>query len=452
MAMRWIVRDKSFYRSLIALAVPICFQNALTYGVALADNVMVGQLGETALGGLYVGTVVHMVLMNILFGVTQGALILTAQYWGARKLEPLRDIAAMALRAAALVGGAFAAAALLAPEAIARLVSDKPEVAAVGASYLRTVGASYLLFALSQTLLTTLRTVEVVVIGLVNAAVALVLNIALNWLFIYDHAGCPAMGVRGAALATVIARAVELALVAGYAFVADRTLGFRPRDLARRNPALLRDLFRYGTPLMLGQLVWAVNQFGRGFFIGRMAPASIAAASIADTLDGLVWMLPLGVAIACGILTGKTIGEGRFEDMKVQARTMQLVFVGIGLLTAAALWLARPFVLRAYDLAPETIPVAWAFLAVITVTAASRSYQAPSLMGLVKAGGDTSFVFLNDTFWVFCWVLPGAFIAQRVLHAPDWAVYAMLLSDQVTKCFVAVVKINRFRWMKRLVA
>ena len=237
MIMRWIVRDKSFYRSLIALAVPICFQNALTYGVALADNVMVGQLGETALGGLYVGTVVHMVLMNILFGVTQGALILTAQYWGARKLEPLRDIAAMALRAAALVGGAFAAAALLAPESIARLVSDKPEVAAVGASYLRTVGASYLLFALSQTLLTTLRTVEVVVIGLVNAAVALVLNIALNWLFIYGHAGCPAMGVRGAAFATVIARAVELALVAGYAFVADRTLGFRPRDLARRNPA-----------------------------------------------------------------------------------------------------------------------------------------------------------------------------------------------------------------------
>ncbi len=96
--------------------------------------------------------------------------------------------------------------------------------------------------------------------------------------------------------------------------------------------------------------------------------------------------------------------------------------------------------------------MARAFLAVVTLTAASRCYQAPSLMGLVKAGGDTAFVFINDTFWVFCWVLPGAFVAQRVLHAPDWVVYAMLLSDQVTKCFVAVVKINRFRWMRRLVA
>ena len=450
--MKVFVRDKSFYRSLAALAVPICLQNFLTFGVHVADNVMVGQLGETALGGLYVGTVVHTVLMNILFGVTQAATILTAQYWGARRLDPIRDIAATTLRGAALVGGAFAATAILAPEALARLVTDKPEVAAAGAAYLRTVGVSYLLFAMSQTFLHVLRTVEIVSIGLANAAVALSLNVALNWVLIYGRCGCPALGVRGAALATVLARAVELAIVTGYLFLADRRLRMRPRDLLRRNPALLRDLVRYGTPLMLGQAVWAVNQFGRGFFVGHMAPAGIAAASIADTVDGLVWMLPLGVAIACGILTGKTIGEGRFEDMKVQARTMQLVFLSIGVITALTLWLARPFVLDAYGLAPATVPVARAFLAVITLTAATRCYQAPSLMGLVKAGGDTAFVFLNDTFWVFCWVLPGAFIAQRVLHAPDWAVYAMLLSDQVTKCFVAAVKINRFRWMKRLVA
>ena len=450
--MQVFVRDKSFYRSLAALAVPICLQNFLTFGVAVADNVMVGQLGETALGGLYVGTVVHTVLMNILFGVTQAATILTAQYWGARRLDPIRDIAATTLRGAALVGGAFAAAALFAPSALARLITDKPEVAAAGAAYLRAVGASYLLFALSQTFLHVLRTVEIVSIGLANAVVALALNIALNWVLIYGHCGCPALGVRGAALATVLARTAELAIVAGYLFLGDRRLRMRPRDLLRRNPALLRDLVRYGTPLMLGQAVWAVNQFGRGFFVGHMAPAGIAAASIADTVDGLVWMLPLGVAIACGILTGKTIGESRFEDMKIQARTMQLIFLSIGAITALSLWLARPLVLDAYGLAPTTIPVARAFLAVITLTAATRCYQAPSLMGLVKAGGDTAFVFLNDTFWVFCWVLPGAFIAQRVLHAPDWAVYAMLLSDQVTKCFVAAVKINRFRWMKRLVA
>ena len=450
--MQIIVRDGRFYRSLVALAVPICLQNLLTYGVALADNVMVGQLGETALGGLYVGTVVHMVLMNILFGVTQAATILTAQYWGARRLDPVRDIAAIALRGAALVGGVFAASAILAPDALARIVTDKPEVAAAGAAYLRTVGASYLLFALSQTFLLTLRTVEIVLIGVANAVLALALNIVLNWVFIYGNLGMPAMGVRGAALATVIARSAELALVAGYAFAFDKTLRFRPRDIARRNPGLLRDLVRYGTPLMLGQAVWAVNQFGRGFFVGRMAPASIAAASIADTVDGLVWMIPLGVAIACGILTGKTIGEGRFEAMKVQARTMQLLFIAIGAAIALLLWAGRPFILAAYGLEPETLPVARAFLAVVTLTAATRSYQAPSLMGLVKAGGDTAFVFLNDTFWVFCWVLPGAFVAQRVLHAPDCAVYAMLLSDQVTKCFVAAVKINRFRWMRRLVA
>lgn len=450
--MKILVTDRNFYRSLAALAIPICIQQFITYGVTLADNVMVGQLGERAIGGLYIGTVVHIVLMNILFGVTQGATVLTAQYWGVRDRESIRDIAAMALRGAVAIGGAFAVAALLAPERVAGLVTDDPEVMATGAAYLRVVAPSYLLFAVSQTLLMILRTVEVVAIGVANAVVALALNVLLNWAFIYGRLGCPAMGAPGAALATLVARGVELAIVVGYVLFADRAIALRPRDVFRRNAALLRDLVRYGTPLMLGQITWAANQFARGWFVGHMEQSGIAAASIAETVDGLVWMFPLGVAIACGILTGKTIGQGRFEDMKVQARTMQLAFICIGLWTAFALWRARGAVVGLYGLRPETEPVARAFLTVITATAAARCYQAPSLMGLVKAGGDTAFVFLNDTFWVFCWILPAAFVAQRVLALPDWAVFAILLSDQVTKCVVAAVKINRFGWMRKLVA
>lgn len=449
---RIIVQDRNFYRSLTALAVPICLQLFITYGVALADNVMVGRLGETAIGGLYIGTVVHTALMNFLFGITQGATVLTAQYWGVRDRDSIRDIAAMAFRGALAIGGLFTLAALVAPARVAGMVTDKPEVMSAGAAYLRTVGLSYLLFAISQTLLLIMRTVEVVRIGVVNAVVALALNVFLNWLFIYGHWGCPAMGATGAAMATLIARAVELAIVAVYVFSADKVVAMRPRDLLRRNQALLRDFVRYGTPLMLGQAVWAVNQFSRGWFVGHMSPASIAAASIAETIDGLVWMFPLGVAIACGILTGKTIGQGKFAEMKVQARTMQAIFVTIGLWTAFFLWLARPYVIGFYELRPETVPVVRTFLTVITLTAATRCYQAPSLMGLVKAGGDTAFVFLNDTFWVFCWMLPAAFVAQRVLKLADWLVFAILLSDQVTKCIVAAIKINRFRWMKNLVA
>lgn len=446
----FFVQDKSFYRSLLALALPLCAQNFLMYGVTLADSLMVGRLGETAIGGLYVGVVYTVVLSNFMFGITSTIVILTAQYWGMRRLEPIRDIGSMAARILCVLGLIATLLALFCPRAITGFLTSDPEIIACGASYIRMVAPAFLLMTLNQGLLTMLRGVEVVRVGMINSALALCANLLLNWLLIYGHWGFPALGVPGAALATVLSRIVETGFVAWYALKYDRVLGFRLRDFLRWNPVLLRDLIRYGTPLMLGQCVWAMNQLTRGVVIGHMDARSVAIAGVADAIDGLVWMGPLGFAMAASLLVGKAIGRNAFDLVKAQARTLQVLFLGFGLVTGLLLLLGRDVILGCYNLQPETLAMAPAFYWVLTVCSVGRCYQAPSLMGLVKAGGDTSFVFKNDSFWFFCWILPGALLAQRIFHAPDWMVYAVLLSDQVTKCFVAFVKINRFRWMKNL--
>ncbi|MBR6472021.1 MAG: hypothetical protein IKS83_09510, partial [Victivallales bacterium] len=244
---------------------------------------------------------------------------------------------------------------------------------------------------------------------------------------------------------------IELLVVAFYVFRLDKRLRIRPADLVTKwDRQLFRDLVRYGAPLMAGEIVWCANISVQTAIIGQFQSAGIAAASIADTMNRLFWMGVLGLVSATGILTGKTIGEGRLDDMRHYAKLMQVVFLTVGLLTGGAVFAGREWMLSFYRLDEATIPVARAFLNVLAVMMVGRCYQCPCLLGLVKSGGATSFVFKNDTLWVFLWVLPSAFIAQRFLHAPAWVVYALLLSDQITKSAVAYWKVNRFDWMLRL--
>jgi len=439
----------SIFRALVLLAIPMICQNFITYGVVLADNLMVGQL-EHSINGLYLAGTVQLVLHMVLIGIESAMSVLATQYWGRRAVEPIKDIVAICARAAALVAIPVFAVTCFLPESFLGFLTTDADTIAAGARYLRLVSPSYLLFAASSVLVSAMRSIEVVRIGLINAVVAFVLNVGLNYLLIFGHAGLPALGVGGAAIATDVSRLVELGIVLAFVLRFETSLRLRLRDFARANRVLARDLVRYGAPLMAGQIVWAVNKFTMRWIVGHFSKEAATAASIAETLDGLLWVGTVGLASSMAIQTGKMIGAGRIDLVKTYARRMQLVFAAIGVASFFVVRLGGGIFLSFYSLQPETVETARLFLAVLAFAVAGRSYQAPCLMGLVKAGGDTSFVFKNDTFWVFCWVLPSALVANLRLHAPDWAVYALLLSDQVTKCFVAFVKINRFRWMKNL--
>lgn len=442
--------DRATYRRLLLLAVPIILQNLITFGVGLADNLMIGRLGEVAISGLYVGNQFQIVLQTLLVGLESSVIIISSQYWGRRDTARIKDVVAIAMRLAICGMAAVAVLALVVPTWLIGLMTPDAAVIASGAQYLRILALSYVFFGVSQTLLAAMRSVEVVRIGLINSLVALLMNITLNYLLIFGNCGFPALGVRGAALATLISRLAEMSVVVFYVWRIDTRLRLRLPDFRRWDRDIFRDLLKYGLPLMGGQIVWAVNNFAQTAIVGQMASPVIAAVSITGMLDRLVGMGVFGLAAAVGILTGKMIGAGELDQVRAWARTMQLLFLSIGMLCGALIYIGHDVFLGFYRLEPGTIAVARSLMAVLSIAIIGRCYQAPCLMGLVKAGGDTSFVFKNDTVFVFLVVLPSAFLALTVFAAPPWVVYACLLSDQVLKCFVAVVKINSFNWMKNL--
>ncbi len=442
-------KDRSFYKTLFALAVPISLQNLITFAVNFADNLMIGSLGDDAISGVYVGNQLQTVVQMFVAGIEGAILILAAQYWGKRDSSSIRKVVSVGMKFALGVGLLATLSAVLFPEWIIRAFTQEPGVIREGAAYVQIVGFTYLFFSVSQVMIAAMRSVETAKIGLYISCMALVVNVGLNYVLIFGHLGFPAMGVRGAAIATLISRILEMCVSTGYVFFVDKKLRFTLMDLLHTDRQLLWDFIRYGLPIIGGQVVWAVNSLANTKILGCYSAGVIAATSITGMLHNLVYVWMNGMSSAVGIITGKTVGAGLYDKMKEYAKTVQVIFLIVGLVSGAAVFLARDGFISLYNASPEAQEYSRQFINVISVTIIGTCYQAACLFGLVKSGGDISFVFKNDTIFVFLVVLPSSLLAMW-LGAPPWVVFACLKCDQIFKCFVALVKINRYNWMKNL--
>lgn len=447
--MALFTRDRSFYRTLAALAIPISMQNLITFAVGFADNLMIGRLGDNAVSGVYVGGQVQTVVQMFIGGVEGAILILAAQYWGKKDTESIRRVVSIGVKLAAAVGAAFSLCTVLFPGDIIGLFTKESGVIAEGTVYLQIVGFTYLFFSVSQVMIASMRSVETAKIGLYISVMALIVNVGLNYVLIFGKLGLPAMGVKGAAIATLISRVLEMSVSAGYVFLVDRKLRLKLRDLLHTDRRLFGDFIRYGLPIIGGQVVWSVNMLANTKIMGAYSAGVMAAVSITGMLHSLIYVWMNGLSSAVGIITGKTVGAGKYELMKEYARTVQMIFLFVGLISGGLVLLCRDGFVSLYDVTPEALSYSKQFINVISVTIIGTCYQAACLFGLVKSGGDISFVFKNDTIFVFLVVLPSAIVCQW-LGAPAWVVFAALKCDQILKCFVALVKINRFNWMKNL--
>ena len=448
--MKLITRDRSFYRSLIALAIPVALQNLITFAVSFADNLMVGSLGDAAVSGVYMGSQIQTFLQMFSGGIEGAILILAAQYWGKRDTASIKRIIAIGLHFSIGFGLLLTTVCVIVPRPIISLFTDDAGVIADGALYLRIVCFSYLFFCITQALIASMRSVEVARIGMGVSLISLIVNVSLNYILIFGKFGFPAMGIAGAAVATVISRIAETLTMWIYVTRIDRKLELKLKELLVSDPVLRRDFIRYGLPLIGGNVVWSVNMMANSAILGRFSASVITAASIANTMNSLAYVTMNGMSSAVGIITGKTVGAGKTERMKEYAYTVQLLFLGMGLLTGGVIILLKnPFIGLYSGITAEAISYSSQFITVLSITMIGTCYQAAGLFGLVKSGGDIGFVFKNDTIFVFLVVLPSAIIAS-ILGAPAWVVFACLKCDQILKCFVAVVKINRFDWMKNL--
>ncbi len=445
-----ITKDKGFYKSLVLLALPIAAQSLITFLVGLADNVMIGTLGDAAVSGVYMGGQIQTLLQIASTGIEGAILVIASQYWGRGDKRSVGKIASIGIRIALVFGLILNLICAIAPSFVISLFTPDSEIIKTGAEYLFIISFSFGFFSATQAMIASMRSVEIARVGLYVSGASLAVNVTLNYILIFGALGFPALGVRGAAVATLVARIFETVIMSVYVFVIDKRLGLRIGELFSLDKTLLRDFIRYGAPIVAGQLVWAVNMLSNSAIMGRQsADGVVAALSIANAMNNLTYVVMNGMAGAISIITGKTVGEGKVDLMREYAKTVQLIFLGVGILTGLTVFFLKGPFISMYGVSEAAKREASALITVLSITTVGTAYQATGLLGLVKSGGDVSFVFKNDLFFVMCVVIPSALIATY-LGAPPFIVFACLKCDQILKCIVAAIKINRFDWMKNL--
>jgi putative MATE family efflux protein len=344
-------------------------------------------------------------------------------------------------------------AALILPNQIMWLLTDKAHIAAEGAKYLQIVAFGFVLSCVSRVLTAAMRSVEVAKLGLWVAAAALCISVAGNYLFIFGNLGFPELGVQGAAVTTVISRVVECSIVVFYILRVDKRVRFRVKDLFSHNRKLFKDYLRVGLPVIGASVMWAIGLFVQTAIMGRLrSDAVLAANAVAMTLFQLLSAFCYGLASASGVIIGKTVGEsdGDLTVIKTYTKRLQVMYIIVGIATGLAMFMLKDIFLTVYSISDEGAALAVRFITVLSVMVVGTAYQMSCLTGIVRGGGDTKFVLINDMIFIWLVVIPSSLIAAFVFGAPPAVVFICLKCDQILKCFVAVVHVNRFRWVRRL--
>ena len=428
-----LVKERRFYTTFFRLTGTIALQNLIVFSVNLADNIMLGAYGETSLAGVALVNQIQFLLQMIVMGVGEGIIVLASQYWGKGQTTPIRRTMGVGLWCGVLASLALAAVVFLFPGAVLGLLTNDASLIDEGVKYLRIICFTYPLFAVTNVLLCSLRGVETVRIGFLVSLSTLLINTGLNYVLIYGHFGAPRLGVRGAAIATLTARAVECLVTLLYVRYGDRKLSFRLADAFRLDKGICRDYFRSGAPVILSNASWGLAMAIQTAILGHLGKTAVTANSIATTVFQILTVLSYGAASASAVVIGKTVGEGKLDKVRQYAKTLQLLFV-----------------LSFYAITPESRALALAFIAVLSVTVVGTSYQMAVLTGIVRGGGDTRFVLFNDLIFMWGVVLPSSALAAFVFQLPPLVVFICLKSDQILKCAVAVVKVNRGGWIRQL--
>lgn len=445
-----MVKRKSFYKKFFTIMASIALQNMLSYSVNLTDNIMLGKYSEVAMSGVSICNQIQFLLQMLVEGVGIGVVVLGSQYWGKKQLEPIAHIIGVALRFGLTISSVLFFLVLFFPKNILQLLTNDTAVLKEGVAFIQIICFTYVIYSLTNMLVASLRSVGIVNIGYIISASTFCINLVLNYILIYGKFGFPEMGVRGAAIATLIARCVELFIVVFYLRYKENQLKLSVKKLINIDTSYFNDYVKVAFPVLVTQTLWGIAQMVQTAILGHMGAVAIAANSIAITVVQIVTVVIYGAAGAASIITGKTVGEGKLEDIKENTRTFQVLFVLLGLVTSIIIFIVRIPVLQIYSISEAAKNLTIQFMTVLSLTTLGTSYQMCSDIGIIRGGGDTKFPMYNNNFFMWIIVIPSAVISAFVLNLSPVIVFICLKADQILKCPVIAWRVNSYRWIKKV--
>ena len=317
-------RDTGFLRKTVMIALPVAMQGMLNTVVNLVDNLMIGSLGSTAIASVGLANKVFFVFTLLVFGVNSGSGILAAQYWGSKDIKNIRRVLGVALTLAVTAAVIFMIPACLKPEMMMRIFTTSQASIQMGAAYLAVAAFSYPCTALTNTYVAMLRAVNRVKEPVVISCITILVNICFNYILIFGKFGAPAMGVVGAALATLIARVVEVVSIMGVVYLGKTPIACHIKELFGWSREFLVKFFVTALPVIINEFIWGLGTTVYSMAYGRMGDDAVAAITIATTIQDIVVVLFQGLSAATAVILGNEMGAGKLKRAEVYASSFLL--------------------------------------------------------------------------------------------------------------------------------
>lgn len=448
--MQIFVKDKSFYRKVVMIALPITLQSLITIGVNMMDNIMLGKLGEVAMSAASQANQIFSLFQIFCMGMGMGASVLTARYYGMKDIPSLKKTITIMYRLLLSLGAVFTIAAIVAPGFLMSLYTNEPDVIAEGIRYYRWSIPCFLLLGLSLTTTIVLRSIGKVKIPLYTSIGAFFINVGANYTFIFGHFGAPAMGVAGAALGTLISRIFEFAIICGYFWFVDKTVAYRVKDFFCKCGDILRDYIRISIPVLVSDGLLGLGNTAVAMVYGRLGSSFVSANSIAAVTMQLSTVVIQGMSNASSIITGHTLGEGKVKEAQDQGYTFLAMGAIFGLFAAVLiLFIASP-VISFYNITQETREIAFQLMDAVAVIVFFQAMNSILTKGVLRGGGDTKFLMVADILFLWVVSIPLGCLAGFVWKLPAFWIYICIRIDQIIKAVWCIGRLKSGKWIKKI--
>ncbi|WP_232522385.1 MATE family efflux transporter [Marinimicrobium alkaliphilum] len=444
---------RQFWLSVVILAIPVALQVLLLSLLGMADVMMVGTLGASAIAAVGLAAKIHFLLLVTMIGLGTGCSVLVAQYSGANNVRGEQRTLAASLLVGSVLMLPFTLLFGINPLWWVSHITPDPEVAALTARYLQITALVLLITQATVIFESALRALGNTTLPLIAAALSVVANVGLNYVLIFGHLGFPALGVEGAAWGTLIARMLQLVFLLIWLYSRNHRFAMRPRQLL--TDAFARDhtrrYVRFATPLVINHVIWASGNATYHIVTGFAGTEALAVMGIIVPIETAFFALFNGMANASAVMIGRALGR----DDHAQAWQLHKIFdrlvIGLVVVMSIGLFWLYPWLLKVFNQVDEQTTVLlkhtiWLFCGLVWI----KVLNMVRIVGMLRAGGDNRFCLINDTIVMWVFGVPIFVAAVFLTDLPFQMLYFLMYVEDILKFIPARWRLGQRKWLKNL--